>query len=531
MKKAAMYLRLSKEDEYTYDESNSIASQREILRKHIRSLPEYRGIEIVELKDDGFSGKSMDRPGMQELLAMVKWGEVGTIFCKDLSRFSRDYLVLGEYLEQIFPFMGVRFVAVNDGYDSRECVGGIGEIDVGFKGILYDYYSEDLSVKVKSALNTAKRKGKFSSAFAPYGYLRDPLDRHKVIINEEVAWVVREIFRWAGNGEAYNGIATFLNNSGVECPSVYKERVFGAKSAGKYKRRVWMIYSIKAILSDEFYVGTYVYNKYESVETGKTSRRVKDRSKWGRFYNHHPAIISEEEFERVQEVIKGRRLNWDGTRRRHMLSGKVFCGICGASLSHKWDKYPAYVCIRNYRMPKDERHEGIRIRDDVLEPAILAELNRIVRLRADADKVCSQADVSLEKRLKEGQCLLSELEASLERMYGEQKEAYENYRLGIQEDAARERYLADRKRLEDSIEEMMNQIEVQRSVVSDLENQVRASSDCFDELMEGLSVSSENGERNIAFEKLTEEVVERLLDRVIVHQNGKVEIVWTFGKG
>ena len=113
MKKVAIYLRLSKEDEYIRDESNSISSQRQILLNHIRTVPEFRGMEVIEIKDDGYSGKNMERPGVQELLQMVKAGKIAAILCKDISRYSRDYLVAGKYLEQIFPFMGVRFIAVN----------------------------------------------------------------------------------------------------------------------------------------------------------------------------------------------------------------------------------------------------------------------------------------------------------------------------------------------------------------------------------------------------------------------------------
>ena len=150
MKKVAMYLRLSKEDEYIRDESNSISSQRALIKKHIRGIPELKKMETVEFKDDGYTGKNMNRPGMQDLLTMVKAQKIGCIVVKDISRFSRDHLETGKYLEQIFPFMGVRFIAINDNYDSKDFVGGIGEIDVAFKGILYDFYSEDLSEKIKN---------------------------------------------------------------------------------------------------------------------------------------------------------------------------------------------------------------------------------------------------------------------------------------------------------------------------------------------------------------------------------------------
>ena len=169
MKVVALYLRVSKEDEDIQDESNSISNQRMLLRKFVMGKPELAGYDIVEFKDDGYTGKNMDRPDMVRMLEMIKAGKVEAVLCKDLSRFSRDHLELGKYMEQIFPFLGVRFIAVNDNYDSINCRGGIAEIDVAFKEILYDYYSEDLSVKVKSSLRSSQREGKFIGAFAPYG--------------------------------------------------------------------------------------------------------------------------------------------------------------------------------------------------------------------------------------------------------------------------------------------------------------------------------------------------------------------------
>ena len=224
MKNVAMYLRLSQEDDLIRYESNSILNQRDMLMKHIRSLPELRGYAVVEFKDDGYSGKNMERPGMQELLEQVKCGNIAVLLVKDISRFARDYLVAGRYLEQIFPFMGVRFISVNDNYDSANFSGGIAEIDVAFKEILYDYYSEDLSVKVKSALLTGKKNGKFISSQAPYGYKKDTNDYHRVVVDEETAEVVRRIYEMSLSGLSVNKIAQRLNGEGVENPYSYKSR-------------------------------------------------------------------------------------------------------------------------------------------------------------------------------------------------------------------------------------------------------------------------------------------------------------------
>ena len=185
--KNAIYLRLSIEDGATNvenrnqrDESNSISSQRRMLKEYISKEAELAGQETVEFCDDGFSGTNMERPGMQELLKEVKQGKISCILVKDLSRFSRDYIELGTYLNQIFPFMGVRFIAVNDHYDSREHGGSTIEIDTAFRTLLYDLYSKDISGKVKSAFESKCENGEYVFGQVPFGYEKSKTKKHMV---------------------------------------------------------------------------------------------------------------------------------------------------------------------------------------------------------------------------------------------------------------------------------------------------------------------------------------------------------------
>ena len=215
MDKIALYMRLSKEDDRIQDESNSITNQRAMLKRYIRGQKDLINKPVVEFVDDGISGKTVNRPGLQEMLEGVKKREISTIIVKDISRFSRDYLVSGKYLEQIFPFMGVRFIAINDHYDSNDYVGGIGEIDVAFKELLYDFYSEDLSEKVRTSLKARKAKGKFIACYAPYGYKKSKEDRNRLEIDEQAAETVRRIFREYLDGVSMFQIAKNLNEDGV----------------------------------------------------------------------------------------------------------------------------------------------------------------------------------------------------------------------------------------------------------------------------------------------------------------------------
>lgn len=224
MGKLVSYLRLSKEGEFVKDENNSISNQRELIRKYIRKSPELMKMEQIELKDDGYSGKNMERPAIQELLSMIKKGNVSCIIVKDISRFSREYIETRKYMEQIFPFLGIRFISINDNYDSAECIGGIAEHDVAFKGILYDFYSEDLSEKVKTSLSVRRASGRYLAPFAPYGYRKAENDKHKLEVDEEAAHIVKRIYNEYICGSSMYQIAQKLNEEHVITPAEYISR-------------------------------------------------------------------------------------------------------------------------------------------------------------------------------------------------------------------------------------------------------------------------------------------------------------------
>lgn len=212
--KIAMYLRLSKEDDWNAQESNSISYQRLLLRGYIER--NFENYEILEFVDDGYSGTSMDRPAMQELLAAARQKKVDCIIVKDFSRFARDYVETGFYVEQIFPFLGIRFISVNDHYDSEAVTKKTIGMNLAFKTLVNDLYSKDLSVKVTSSLHSKKERGIYCSGNCPFGYRKKAEDRNQVEIVEEEAAVVREIFRLTLEGYTSVDIAK----------KFHKEKVF-----------------------------------------------------------------------------------------------------------------------------------------------------------------------------------------------------------------------------------------------------------------------------------------------------------------
>ena len=220
----AKYLRVSLEDfdlkkNIQKDESNSIFGQRKLIEAYIADDKSLRDLPVVEFVDDGFTGTNFDRPGFNQMLEQIKSGNISCVIVKDLSRFGRNYLEVGNYLEHLFPFLGVRFIAVNDMYDSADYSGANMGVDLAFKNILHDYYSKDLSAKVRTAQRSRMMTGKYVNV-PPYGYLRDPMDKHHLIPDPATAPVVKDIFsmiiagrttadaganRDRGRGELYPG--------------------------------------------------------------------------------------------------------------------------------------------------------------------------------------------------------------------------------------------------------------------------------------------------------------------------------------
>ncbi len=340
----AIYLRVSKEDEGREEESTSISMQRLLLENYVRT--KYTDYELLEFADDGFTGTNLNRPGLQKMLNMVKELELDCIIVKDLSRFARDYIDVGCYLEQIFPFFGVRFISVNENYDSQEYTGSIPGLDINFKNLLYDLYSKDLSLKVKTALEAKKASGSYVSGNAPFGYEKAADDRHMLVIEEDEAIVVRKIFDLTLEGYSSSQITKMFNDSKVKTPVEFKIMKGKTSKTPKGERFLWSNGGICQILRNPVYVGDIEYGKFtRNVVGGKN--RLKPRDEWKIYHNHHEPIISRKEFEMIQEGRGKKRTSQHNVP--HVLTGKAVCGCCGRNLSHRRNsRNPYFYCAGRY---------------------------------------------------------------------------------------------------------------------------------------------------------------------------------------
>ncbi|MFP3155003.1 recombinase family protein, partial [Lachnospiraceae bacterium ZAX-1] len=372
MNRIDIYMRLSIEDAYGQTESNSITNQRMLIKEFIHNSAEFHGCEIREYYDDGYSGTNFDRLEITRLLAEVKKGNVACIIVKDLSRFSRDYIELGTYLNQIFPFFGIRFIAINDGYDSNGHKGETIGMDTAFQTLLYDLYSKDVSEKVKSAMKSRCGKGEYAFGRVPFGYIRDPAHKNSMIICEKEADLVRHIFCLSAEGLSSVQIAERLYQE--QKPTITQIR--RPNKAPKDRPVCWAANTVRTILGNRFYLGEWAYGKAACTAVGSSKMASIPEEDWEIIKNHHDPIVSQDLFDSIS--YKKKHSDTKAKKERHPLTGKLYCGGCGYSMVYK-----RMVKGKEYRHFECRKHAQLQIPNcctyfnaTVLEELLLSILNK-----------------------------------------------------------------------------------------------------------------------------------------------------------
>ena len=511
---ATLYLRLSRDDG-DKEESNSITGQRELLRDYISQRPEFR--EYAVRVDDGFSGSTFERPSFQAMIEDVKAGRTDCIIVKDLSRFGRNYLDAGEYIEKIFPFLGVRFIAVNDNYDSLGDKKASDDLIIPFKNLINEAYCRDISVKIRSQLEIKRKNGQFLGSFAAFGYMKDERNKNKLVVDQYAADIVRDIFKWKLEGVSPQDIADALNKLGVLSPMEYK-RSLGMKYTTSFKtntQATWSAGTVIRILKNPIYTGVLVQGK-ETTPSYKVHKRVtKAESEWTVIEDSHEPIVSKIDFDSVQKVLKcDTRRSPDG-KAVQLFSGMVFCGDCGASMVRKTvpaggKKYVYYVCSAHKQNKSCSPH---RMRDTALEEIVLDSLKQHIREVVDMSELLAITDTA-PLRTAQAQKVQRQLDKKHEEYEKLQKllmSLYENLADGIID---RDEYT----RLKASFASRADEAEKQ-----------------MDALRERLTEIQNNGTENAWMSEFTKRqglmaldraVVVALIDKIFIHSNDTVEIIY-----
>lgn len=393
------YLRLSLEDEDMLDESNSITNQRIVIGQYIASKNEFKNTEVLEFKDDGYSGTNFDRPGFQSMMELVRDGKVSTIIVKDLSRFGRNHIEVDTYLEQIFPFMNVRFIAINDNVDSMKYESGMPGIDVGFRNIINEHHSIDTSVKVKRTLIQRQKAGKYMGARAPYGYLKPDEDVTSLVINPETAPVVKMIFQKYLNGMNITQLARYLNEQKIMSPGQYKREVLKTGVKKTTEKYIWYPVTVRLILMTETYTGTTIGGKWKVASVGSNKHLKTKEEDWIVVEGTHEAIVSKEVFDAVQEKLElNSRKRSKTHNNNYPLKGLVKCGGCGQNLQHVTRCNPHFKCPRKFNAANQDCVTD-NLYDDEFNEMIFRAIKLFAKISDDAEPVLELQKAELKSKV------------------------------------------------------------------------------------------------------------------------------------
>ena len=507
------YYRLSLEDG-SAGESNSIINQRKLVKDYISHIPELAELLFQEFYDDGYSGSSMERPGIQQVLGLARNEQVQCIVVKDFSRFSRDYIEMGTYLEQIFPFLGIRFISVSDHYDSKDYKGKSSDIEVQFKGLIADFYVKDQSVKVKSAVSTKRSNGEYCCGSAPYGYRINPENKKKLLIVEEEAEIIRRVFELTNQRYSKLDICRLFNEEGVLTPlqSMSRRQKSDSKKASS-RCLQWTSDMVRKILNDKNYIGCMVYGKTKIPDPGTGKEVPVPRSEWKILENHHKPIVSKEIFEKAQSLQirynKKSKFNKDTT----LLSGYLKCGNCRRNLtgSNRVHGHILYSCA--YSQGKEDTGCFAGKADDkMLGHMVLAEIKAYLRQNISQEQMQQSMRKQHEDNITAYKAESVDCGRRQEQIKAQNQQNYEKYHEG---QMSRDEFLSEKKQLEEERERLQRRIQELEELISGEKEILLKKNIPVEQMMEYLG-----------YEKLTEEMLEKYVDGIYVYDDGRVEVEW-----
>ena len=375
----AFYIRLSSEDRdlktnALKNESNSVFNQRRLLQDYYDTHESLHGYEVIVFCDDGVTGTHFDRPKFDELIEMARNQEIHCIMVKDLSRFGRNFLEMGNYLELILPLYGVRFISINDAFDSDDYLGVTGGLELALRNLINNMYSRDLSTKVRSAYRTRNLRGEYWGGSGFYGYQVHPYNKKRLIVDEQVRDIIVMIFESCVAGMTTSEIAQMLNAMGLPSPLEHKRRNGGFyNGVVKEETGIWLKGAVRKILTDERYTGKMITNTRETEEVGKPKMRSLPRDQWIIVPGTHEAIISEEMFRAAQNALQERIRNVNKNTAGNRANNLFVCGCCGRKLRKNQAKEPHLVCPKNDSI-KGAECAGIFVNQAQIEQAVLQML-------------------------------------------------------------------------------------------------------------------------------------------------------------
>ena len=522
----ALYIRLSQEDEdngQDKQESNSVTSQKTLLNEFVE---EHDDLIVYDTYiDDGFTGTDFNRPSFQRLLEDMRNGNINCVIVKDLSRLGRNYIEVGNYIEQVFPLFNIRFIAINDSVDSFKNPASTNTILVPFKNLINDEYARDTSTKIRTSLNGKKKKGEFVGAFPSYGYIKDPKDKHKLAIDEVAADIVRKIFYWNVNeGLGKIAICHRLNELGILNPTGHKKLELG-QNYNNYgiqdNAYTWTPSTVRNILNNEVYIGNTVQGKRRTKSYKVHKVEAVPKEEWVRVENTHEAIIDKETFKKAQELSRRDTKVSQKTNELSIWAGFLKCADCGRAMNKKsstnksGSKYEYYICS-TYRKKSNKLCTKHTIKEELLEKAVVQAINLHIDLLINTEEIIKQINQSSFQNLKNENIenMIMTKQNEISKISNFKRTLYEDWKNA---DITREEYLEYKQKYENDIERLKLNIERLQNEKQKYENQHQSSNKWIEKFREQKGIT-----------ELSRDIMMELIDGIYVHDNGNITIRFKF---
>ena len=507
----AIYIRLSREDG-DKEESDSVNNQRKLLLDYIQSKEDFILQDIYI--DDGYSGTNFERPEFRRLIKDIETGRINCVVVKDLSRFGRDYIDTGRYLERFFPERGIRFISLSDGIDSMKKAY---DMMLPIKNIFNEQYARDISEKIQATVKVKQQSGEFIGAFASYGYKKSEADKNKLIIDEYPASIVKRIFNMYISGIGKQKIARILTEEGIVCPSEYKRQQGENYRNFNYKHSTYWTYStINSILNKEIYIGNMVQHTKHQNMRGRQNKV--DKKDWVIVKNTHEPIIDIETWNKVQRLLNRRTRELDLSTNQNIFAGFIRCGDCGAAMNKiSWKRADGSKTISfycgTYKRIGRKFCTPHTLPFHVLEQIVLDDLKQIISNIENIQELFENNQERLNADHQKGTRLqLKRQQEELSRIYKWKKNIYEDYKEKLITKEEYISYKADYIEKEEKIKKSIEQLEASVNVPKS-----EVESAWIERLLKYKEI-----------QQLDRSIVVEMIDQIIVYENRKIQIYYNF---
>ena len=516
--KLGEYIRLSKEDlNRGKDDSNSVVNQKRLLDDYYKQHMEDFESVGEPYVDDGYTGTDTNREGFQKLLADIYAKKINCVIVKDLSRLSRNYTDAGSLIENLFERMNVRFISLAEGIDSFLNPDSVSNLIVPITNVMNDNFCYQTSKKIRQVFDYKRRKGEFIGGFAAYGYMKDPKDNHALVIDEEAAAVVRNIYTWFIDGMSKNAIVRKLNSHGVLCPSEYKKsKGLNYQNPHAENKPLWSSKTVGDILKNRLYVGDMVQGRYRVKSYKIHTLEQVPENEWYIVENTHAPIIEREIFEKIQQLLKRDTRTAPQQKKLYLFSGFLSCADCGKAMTRSKVKDTVYYFCRTYKDQSKTACTKHSIKHNRLEAAVLYAIQQQVYLAVNYSNTIARINTAPQQKSQSIRldALIEEKEKELTKIMRYKQSIYQDWKDKEITHSDYRHMSEDYERQISAVNRVLDNLNADRAELEngiDTENPFLAAFKKFENI-----------------DKLTREVLIELVDHIKVHENGNISVKLRF---